>query len=328
LIEKETKEIPVMTSLMASSDGENNHYCPACNFPQSSVQGRKNGFNILSCRNCDTWYTSCLPDCTAAQDYDEYYSPQNLVTPDFVSRRLDEIVATFSTHRQNNRLLDVGFGAGDLLRAAVRANWDAEGTEVSRPAVEYAHTLGLNVHRGELSETKYPDDYFDVVTAVEVLEHVPDPQHLIQEIARILRPGGLLWATTPHGRGISARVLKLQWSVVSPPEHLQLLSSKGARALLAASGFRATQVITQGTNPYEILHELRRQRTVRLGQQAGEALPHDDSVASNTFSRNETGFQLNEFLISSPSRRALKTVLNGLLNISRLGDSLKIRAVL
>ena len=68
---------------------------------------------------------------------------------------------------------------------------------------------------------------FDVVIASEVLEHVLDPHAMLVEILRVLRPGGLLWATTPHGRGISARLLGLEWSNVCPPEHLQLFSVAG-----------------------------------------------------------------------------------------------------
>lgn len=138
-------------------------------------------------------------------------------------------------------------------------------------------------------------------------------------MARILRPGGLFWATTPHGAGISIRLLKTEWSVVSPPEHLQLFSVKGMRALLTAAGFGRVQIATQGVNPYEIVHRLRGHRA-----SAGDS----DAADGKPFSRVESGYRLNESLTSSPSRRALKNSLNSLLNVSRLGDSLKIRAVL
>jgi len=297
--------------------------CPACAAGVARRHGEKNGFPLLICQTCGTLYTFCLPDPSGGQDYDAYYGPHNLATPDFVGRRLDEIVSTFAAHRQNNRLLDVGFGAGDLLRAAVRAGWDAEGIEVSQPAVESARTFGLKVFQGELAAAHYPDACFDVVTAVEVLEHVPDPQALVGEVARILRPGGLFWATTPHGRGLSARLLKTQWSVVSPPEHLQLLSPGGTKTLLKDAGFRSARVATQGVNPYEIWHVLRRRRP---GSE--ESLKAEGTADNDTFSRTESGSHLNEFLIGSPARLALKNLINRMLSASRLGDSLKIRAVL
>lgn len=298
--------------------------CPACASLHALYQGRKTGFDVLRCEGCGSLFTVWLPREEAKEDYDSYYRPDNLETPEFMLKSMDEIVAAFSSHRQSNRLLDVGFGAGGLLRAAVRAGWDAEGVEVSAPAVEHARMAGLKVFNAELEQARYPDHTFDVVMAVEVLEHVPDPAALVREIARILRPGGLLWATTPHGSGLSARLLGTRWSVVCPPEHLQLLSGRGIQKLLGAAGFSSTQVATQGINPYEIVHVLR-QRHVRPSARRGAAQVGAD--AGPGFDRNQSGFQLNELMTASPSRRAVKTALNGLLSATRLGDTSKIRAV-
>ena len=287
--------------------------CPACGFALTAQRGIKSGFQMLSCRGCKTLYTSKLPDAETAEDYDSYYSDENLSVPDFINRRLDELIAGFASYRQNNRLLDVGFGAGTLLEAARRGGWDALGVEVSRSAVEHVRGLGFDVFCGTLHEAQYPDGHFDVVTASEVLEHVPDPQSVLNEISRVLRPGGLLWGTTPHGRGLSAHVLGLKWSVVSPPEHLQLFSRSGMKRMLAEAGFRKVGIATEGVNPYELLQALRgRSPQGETGQQSN--------------ARVESAYSLNEALMASPSRRLLKSALNNLLNLGRIGDSLKIRA--
>ncbi len=95
----------------------------------------------------------------------------------------------------------------------------------------------FEVFCGELEKANYPDDYFDVVFASEVLEHVLDPRAMLEEIARVLRPGGLLWATTPHGRGISTRLLGLEGS----NDYFQLFSVAGIKGLRNA-GFRHVEV--------------------------------------------------------------------------------------
>ena len=286
--------------------------CPACHSVDSLKRGNKSGFEMLACRRCQTLFTSALPDAERAEDYDSYYSEANLTVPDFINQRLDEIVKEFAAYRQNGRFLDVGFGSGILLEAARRANWQTSGVEVAESAVEQARRMGFDVFCGTLQSAGYPDNYFDVITASEVLEHVPDPEVVLREIARVLRAGGLLWLTTPHVRGVSAHLLGLKWSIVSPPEHLQLFSVSGLRSMLTENGFRCVRVATEGVNPYELLH------SVRVGQHPTELeAPHD---------RVTSGYHLNEALMASPSRRFLKSALNRLLNLGRLGDSLKIWA--
>ena len=290
--------------------------CPACAVTARRQVGTKHGFELLSCIGCGTLYTSTLPAPDAGEYYNVYYCESNLSTPEFVERRLDEIVRGFAPYRQSNRLLDVGFGAGGLMQAAGRAGWQVLGAEVSTPAVEQAQRLGFEVFHGELAAAHYPDNSFDVVTAVEVFEHVPDPISLLREMARILRPGGLMWATTPHIGGLSGHLLKLQWSIVCPPEHLQLFSITGMKRALAMTGFRKRHIVAQGVNPYEIIQVLRPKP------------PAADNTGGGECSRVVDSYRLNEYMTGSSSRRILKEAANGVLSISRLGDSLKVWAVL
>jgi SAM-dependent methyltransferase len=300
------------------SASSNARHCPACGRASGHSRGRKNDFQLLSCQTCATLYTAMNPDPNREQDYDAYYTAENLTVPTFINSILDEIVATFEPYRKNNRLLDVGCGAGTFLEAAARAGWEAMGVEVSRTAAEHVGGRGFEVFCGELENATYPDEHFDVVIASEVLEHVSDPRAMLEGIARVLQPGGLLWATTPHGRGISARILGLEWNNVCPPEHLQLFSVVGIKGLLYDVRFRRVEVATHGTNPFEILHSMRRRAT--------GAVPENGSSGGESFNRVESSYQLNEFLSDSPFRRFLKGTLNSLLNAGCIGDSLKIRA--
>jgi SAM-dependent methyltransferase len=286
------------------------HQCPACGSAGGTKRGRKNDHDIIDCRRCRTLYAFPIAHASIMHPYEDYYDPENLSVPDFISRRLDEIVAGFGAYRRVGRLLDIGFGAGSLLQAAARAGWIASGVEVSQTAAEHVKHLGFDIFRGELTEAQYPAGYFDVVTASEVLEHAPEPRPLMAEIARIVRSGGLFWATTPHAQGISAKTLGLKWSVFNPPEHLQLFSRGGIEALLTDAGFRCVHVATHGINPAELLSKL-----------SGKANANDRA------DRLQSGYRLNEFMGQSRTRRALKKLINGALNSSRLGDCLKVWAV-
>lgn len=324
--------------------------CPACGAGERDERGLKNGLRVGACRGCGTLYArgGAGGEAAASCDYDAYYHEANLSVPSFIERRLDEIIGGFAPFRRTGRLLDIGCGAGTLLRAARRAGWDAAGTEVSRPAVEHVRGEGFEVFAGELQEARFPDGHFDVVTASEILEHLPDPRVLLAEAARILRPGGLFWGTTPHGRGLSARALGIEWSTVSPPEHLQLFSLGGMRRLLKSAGFTRARVITQGFNHYEVRHALlakRRARgadkgatangangTNRKGATGATTVGHDEGAAVKpeegaVFDRVQSAYQLNETLMSSRAGRLTKAALNGVLSAARLGDSIKIWAI-
>ena len=292
-------------------------HCPACESGSATRMGDKGGFDWLRCLDCGTLYVSTLPTAASRMHYETggYYNDENLSVPGFVTRRLEEIVNSFAPYRQTNRLLDVGCGAGTLLSVAKQAGWDAEGVELSGPTAEHLKKQGLNVFAGELAQAKFRDAHFDVVTAAELIEHVPDPSGLVAEVARIVRPGGIFWATTPHSHGASSRVLKLKWSVVSPPEHLHLFSVRGLSRLLARHGFQRIKVKTEGLTAGELIGAFRSR-----AQQGG------GSPISNGHDRVQSDYKLNETFMANRRRRMIKNAANRVLSASRAGDFLKVWA--
>lgn len=287
--------------------------CAACGSDDARPLGKKHGFTVVACRKCSTVYTPYSPWYSSEIYYDTYYKDESLSPPAFVQTRMEEITAEFVPYRKTNRLLDVGCGAGNLLLAARKNGWDAQGVDVAANSIKHIRELGFEGFHGELQKANYPSQHFDVVTAAEILEHLAEPRLLLQEIARVLRPGGLLWTTTPHARGLSGRVLGIKWRCIWPPEHLQLFSVAGLKALLRESGFSGLRVRTTGGNPIEIFHALGAKKDV-------------PKTVDQHFDRVTTSYQLNESLMKSRPRRAVKEVANSILNITRLGDSLKVFA--
>jgi len=289
--------------------------CVACGSTNARPLGVKNELEVVTCAGCGSVYTPYSPWYSSAFFYTGFYlSEEELSPPAFINTRLEEITAEFSSYRDNNRLLDIGCGAGNLLQAARKNGWNAQGLDVSAGAVQHVRSLGYEVFEGELQDAAFPSQHFDVVTAAELLEHLIDPRPLLQEVARILRPGGLFWTTTPHARGLSGRMLGLKWRCVWPPEHLQLFSIRGLTKLLRDAGFRQLRIQTTGGNPVEIFHAMG----------AAKSAP---KTADQHFDRVTTSYRLNEAMMQSRSRRVLKNTVNSFLNLSRLGDSLKVFAV-
>jgi SAM-dependent methyltransferase len=194
------------------------------------------------------------------------------------------------------------------MRAAATRGWVAAGVEVAPRAAEAVASEGFEVHLGTLEDAGLDEASFDIVSLVEVVEHVGDAESLLRAAHRVLRPGGALYLTTPHGRGLSARLLGTRWSIVSPPEHLQLFSVRGITAALQRAGLQPRRLRAHGVNPHELMARARM------------------ADSGCTFARVETSYQLNEALSRNHLGTATKATANAALSVLRLGDTLKVTA--
>ncbi|MCU0699263.1 MAG: class I SAM-dependent methyltransferase [Myxococcaceae bacterium] len=263
---------------------------------------------------CGTLFVRQLPPPEGAFDYTGYYRAENLAIPEFVRLRIRETLGRFEGYRQLGRLFDVGFGAGAFLDEARALGWQTAGVEASGPPVAQAKAQGHDVRL--LSELEsFSSGTFDVVVATEVVEHVEEPLLVLDTASRLLRPGGLLYLTTPAGDGLNGRLLGARWSTMAPPEHLALFSARGLALLLARGGFRVVESRTSGLNPFELLGSVR--AILGLGGRG--------SVAEAP-AREVNSAQLNELAMSNPVTSRLKSVANSALGASGLGDTLKVFA--
>lgn len=176
----------------------------------------------------------------------EYYSPwdeQAALRAGIWRRRLADVEARRSPPGD---LLDVGCGTGAFLALARERGWRVTGTELSGYACRAAEAQGIRAVRGEVWEAGLPAASFDVVTCWHVIEHVADPRRVLEELHRLLRPGGRLLLATPNVEDYIFRAA--YWlargrrpTLYEPDErelHLFHFSSRTLRALLASVGFR------------------------------------------------------------------------------------------
>jgi len=101
-------------------------------------------------------------------------------------------------------LLDVGSSFGGFLRRAKQFGFTVQGVEYSSFSGAYANQNGIPTFIGKLTEVDFPKESFDVITMVEVLEHLENPREVFATLGRLLKKGGLLLIQTANFEGLQA----------------------------------------------------------------------------------------------------------------------------
>ncbi len=102
---------------------------------------------------------------------------------------LERIIPNPKSQTPNRKILDVGCGTGGNLEMLKKFG-AAEGVDVSDDALEFCKSKGLTVHKGLAEKLPFADESFDVVTALDVVEHLDDDVAGLKEMNRVLKTGG------------------------------------------------------------------------------------------------------------------------------------------
>lgn len=229
--------------------------CPVCGDAIDRVLikdviARGSRYDILRCDRCGVGRTSPVP---RPEELAGMYATGGYRTGE--GRRFRGMIeALIVVSRQQRRrriekyvkngaVLDVGCGRGLFLDIMRRHGWRVAGVEIDREAADRAsRSYGIEVIEEAGMPTALPDGHFDVVTIHHVLEHLPDPEGLIRECARVLKGGGLLVVNVPNLQSLQATFGKGAWFHLDPPFHLYHFSEEGLGKLLQRHRFTVRMV--------------------------------------------------------------------------------------
>ncbi|MQP23948.1 methyltransferase domain-containing protein [Flavobacterium sp. LMO8] len=137
----------------------------------------------------------------------------------FIKRKAirDKVSLINSYQPLKGRILDIGAGTGDFLLEAKNQNWEILGIEPNDKAKGIA--VGKGIKFGDTIE-KLESNSFDVITMWHVLEHVPDVEHQVAELKRLLKPSGTIIIAVPNFKSYDANHYKEFWAAYDVPRHL------------------------------------------------------------------------------------------------------------
>jgi len=131
-------------------------------------------------------------------------------------------------------LLDVGCGRGDFISRARDAGWEVEGVDL----LAWERATALPIRVGDFLTMDLPEDYYDVVTAWAILEHVPRPSLFFKRISRLLKDNGTFLFTVPNFTALGMKTSCTE----DIPRHLSLFSKKSVFKHLSDAGLEVQKI--------------------------------------------------------------------------------------
>ncbi|MBM9501246.1 class I SAM-dependent methyltransferase [Leptospira sp. 201903071] len=138
--------------------------------------------------------------------------------------------------KHTGQFLDIGCSFGGFLNCAKEAGFGVTGVEISPYSSKVAESRGFKVFTGEFLDADLPENFFDVVTLVEVIEHLSKPSKVFAKLNRILKPGGLLLLQTANFEGWQAIEAGPNYHYYLPG-HFYYYSESNLKKILDQSGF-------------------------------------------------------------------------------------------
>jgi 2-polyprenyl-3-methyl-5-hydroxy-6-metoxy-1,4-benzoquinol methylase len=243
--------------------------CPLCAAGEAAKKIRFTGRSYTRCPRCGVIYMSRLNpppieygEAYFFKQYKKQYGRTYL--EDFPSlketaRRRISVIKKFipaagTSGTEKPSLLDIGCAYGPFLAAAAEEGFSPLGIDPAPEAVAWiGRELGIPATQGFFPKDFPPDilrdNSFDVVSLMYVIEHFTDPRQVLQEIYRILKPGGVLAFSTPSYSGVSGRKSLRTFLEKSPADHWTVWSPGLCKKTLAQFGFSVKKLVVTGRHP-------------------------------------------------------------------------------
>lgn len=205
------------------------HNCPLCASHRRKILGKRGGqahrdglgveTNVVQCKNCRVLYTypTLVPLSNPYKDTDAYFHSHNEEQKiEYVAKQIlkaEEILGC------KGKLLEIGCGRGEMLRAGLKLGWEVQGVEMTE---EFApKDLPIEIAKVEECDALLHEKY-DLILLPAILEHLYQPVPVIRRIANALKPGGLLYIEVPNELSLAFKVGNLYvkpkgWSINLSP---------------------------------------------------------------------------------------------------------------
>jgi SAM-dependent methyltransferase len=238
--------------------------CICCGNDEFAAFRTVRGYTLVRCRGCQFVTVHPLPAVDAVEAHyndtrtgeekqrqrrrliGEFLARPNNPKRDFFASVLSKVSAVVGAPIID--ILEIGSGFGYFVEYANSIGHRATGTEVTREYAEMG-SEGLNGRIVHVEGGRYTDHFrpasFDLIYMEAVFEHVLDPDGMLSQVRRLLRPGGVVFLAVPNMDSLSARLQGKYWAWGAPPDHLYFYNPANLSLLLEKHGFTVTEVFAR-----------------------------------------------------------------------------------
>jgi len=154
-------------------------------------------------------------------------------------------------------LLDIGTGLGTMLEVAGELGFEAEGVELCAELAESARAKGLKVHNGR-AEDLCTEKKFEIITMMDIIEHLPNPLSVLISINSLIAPGGELIVYTPNHKSPIVRMASLLHTMgikaplrnIFETNHVSFFDYTTLPEILKRAGFSVKEMIVKPYDPF------------------------------------------------------------------------------
>lgn len=230
--------------------------CPTCDTTGFSKILQKDHMDIVQCENCNLVYTNPIfndehyKTTYQSRDYQEIVKDLGEESHNYRVNRFGKervkIMAKLIKDQNDVNYLDVGCSTGFVIEAASTEGWNAVGIDLNPSAIEFGKSRGLDLQNNSLDEISFPENYFDVISMFDVLEHLPNPKEIINQALKYLKEGGILFIYVPNWDSASRILMEENAHFIWPTHHLNYYTPNTLQSFLENLGLKVEYLVTEG----------------------------------------------------------------------------------
>lgn len=245
-------------NLSHEKKSKQDEFCPICKNKDINLiysthdrhYGIKGIFHIFKCNSCLVRFLNPMPseeELTSLYPDDTFYAYDDFTKDSGLIKHIInnlkkvlflEIHTKDPIFNKPGKILDIGCGSGSFLYQYKMKGWETRGIEVNSSAAKLGNQIAdLNIFSGSLVQSNLDSEYFDYVRSNHSFEHITNPHEVLNEVSRIIKPGGKFFIGVPNIESLNASLFKEFWWYLGVPVHTFNYSVKSLSSLLESHNF-------------------------------------------------------------------------------------------